>query len=127
MFLEPKTDDQASEGVGSSTSLLIQTINTSGQYVRRKRWLRYIALGVFISSRSKKTRLPHEAPTYEPLEAPAPPAPAFQHAIDIPLQDRFLNKVGRIVREKNLNALRGLGGVAGILPLLSSHFEVASK
>ncbi|VVA17428.1 PREDICTED: calcium-transporting ATPase [Prunus dulcis] len=123
MFLEPKTDDQASGGVGSSTSLLIQTINTSGQYVRRKRWLRYIALGVFISSRSKKTRLPHEAPTYEPLEAPAPPAPAFQHAIDIPLQDRFLNKVGRIVREKNLNALRGLGGVAGILPLLSSHFE----
>lgn len=123
MFLEPKTDDQASEGVGSSTSLLIPTINTSGQYVWRKRWLRYIALGVFITSR----RLPHEAPGYEPLEAPAPPAPASEHAIDIPFQDRFLNKVALIVREKNLNALRGLGGVAGILPLLRPHFEVASK
>ncbi|CAB4304958.1 unnamed protein product [Prunus armeniaca] len=119
MFLEPKTDDQASEGVGSSTSLLIPTINTSGQYVWRKRWLRYIALGVFITSR----RLPHEAPGYEPLEAPAPPAPASEHAIDIPFQDRFLNKVARTVREKNLNALRGLGGVAGILPLLRPHFE----
>ncbi|PQM41888.1 calcium-transporting ATPase 12 plasma membrane-type-like [Prunus yedoensis var. nudiflora] len=82
-----------------------------GQYVLRKRWLRYIALGVFISSRSKKTRLPREAPSYEPLEAPAPPAPASDHAIDIPLQDPFLNKVARIVREKDLNALRGLGGV----------------
>ncbi|KAM5580408.1 putative calcium-transporting ATPase 13, plasma membrane-type [Rosa sericea] len=64
---------------------------------------------------------------YIPLLAPSTPttppdAAASNHVIDIPLQD--LKEVARIVREKDLNALRARGGVDGVIStLLRSHSE----
>ncbi|TQD83072.1 hypothetical protein C1H46_031385 [Malus baccata] len=85
---------------------------------RRGTSLRYVILGILFSSRIKKTRSLLEA-SYEPLAAaPALLATASDHVIDIPLQERFSKKVAEIVREKDLNSLRRLGGVEGILPLL---------
>ncbi|KAM2587847.1 hypothetical protein EV1_045358 [Malus domestica] len=117
MALEINTEDQAAEGASLTAGLIMQTIG------RRGTSLRYVVLGILFSSRIKKTRRLREA-SYEPLAAaPPPPTTASDHVIDIPLQERFSNKVARIVREKDLNSLRGHGGVEGILPLLRSHFE----
>ncbi|KAB2613473.1 calcium-transporting ATPase 12 [Pyrus ussuriensis x Pyrus communis] len=115
MALEINTEDQAAEGASLTAGLIMQTIG------RRGTSLRYVVLGILFSSRIKKTRRLREA-SYEPLAA-APAPPATDHVIDIPLQERFSNKVARIVREKDLNSLHGHGGVERILPLLRSHFE----
>ncbi|KAM1016121.1 hypothetical protein ACFX2A_046840 [Malus domestica] len=85
--------------------------------------LRYVVLGILFSSRIKKTRRLLEASSEPLAAAPAPPATTSDHVIDIPLQEWFSKKVTEIVREKDLNSLRRLGGVDGILPLLRSHFE----
>ncbi|XP_062027723.1 putative calcium-transporting ATPase 13, plasma membrane-type [Rosa rugosa] len=65
---------------------------------------------------------------YIPLLAPTTPttppdAAASNHVIDIPLQEWLLKEVARIVREKDLNALRARGGVDGVSALLRSHSE----
>ncbi|KAM1767844.1 hypothetical protein ACFX12_045889 [Malus domestica] len=85
--------------------------------------LRYVVLGILFSSRIKKTRRLLEASSEPLAAAPTPPATTSDHVIDIPLQEWFSKKVTEIVREKDLNSLRRLGGVDGILPLLRSHFE----
>ncbi|KAM1429616.1 hypothetical protein ACFX2I_045790 [Malus domestica] len=94
---------------------------------RRGTSLRYVVLGILFSSRIKKTRRLLEASSKPLAAAPTLPATASDHVIDIPLQERFSKKVAEIVREKDLNSLCRLGGVEGILPLLKSHFEVASN
>ncbi|XP_048435219.1 calcium-transporting ATPase 12, plasma membrane-type [Pyrus x bretschneideri] len=119
MVVEPNTEDQATEGASSLTAgLLIQTIEHRGTSLRR------IVLGILFSSRIRKTIRLRKASSYEPLAtASTAPDAASDHVIDIPLQERFSNNVARIVREKDLNSLRGLGGVDGILPLLRPQFE----
>ncbi|PRQ52534.1 putative calcium-transporting ATPase [Rosa chinensis] len=65
--------------------------------------------------------IPLLAPT-TPTTPTTPPAAASNHVIDIPLQD--LKEVARIVRVKDLNALRARGGVDGVSTvLLRSHSE----
>ncbi|KAM2538381.1 hypothetical protein TB2_023830 [Malus domestica] len=119
MVVEPNTEDQATEGASSLTAgLLIQTIEHRGTSFRR------IVLGILFSSRIRKTTRLRKASSYEPLAtAPTAPNAASDHVIDIPPQERFSNKVARIVREKDLNSFRRLGGVDGILPLFRSQFE----
>ncbi|XP_068335695.1 calcium-transporting ATPase 12, plasma membrane-type-like [Pyrus communis] len=115
MALEINTEDQAAEGASLTAGLTRQSIR------RRRTSLRYVVKGILFSSRIKKTRRLLEA-SYEHLApAPAPPATASDHVIDI--QEQLSKEVAKIVREKDLNSLCGHGGVDGIFRLLRSHFE----
>ena len=114
--------------------LLITTTTTSPKYGRC--WRKSLYVGIFITL--KKTpddqESPLSSPSYDPLPEEPPARTSSDHVIDvdsdnervIDVDDEELlpKKVAEIVKQRDLNALRSLGGVDWVLARLHSNLEV---
>lgn len=102
--------------------LLITTTTTSPKYGRF--WRKSLYVGIFITL--KKTPDDQESPL--PKEPPASSEilerTSSFHVIDIHSEQPFAENVAEIVKQRDLNGLRRLGGIDGVLALLRSNLEV---
>ena len=124
--------------------LLITTTTTSPKYGRF--WRKSLYVGIFITL--KKTPDDQESPPSSPSYVPLPEEPpaaseilertSSDHVIDVQSDNgRDIDvdyeellpetvKVAKIVKRKDLNSLRRLGGVDGVLARRRSNLEVIS-